>query len=125
MKTRLLYAFSDINNTAQFENLIDELSRKFLVSIVFYGESENHFCAVVKQLQVNFVFIRFDRRSLLSYLIATLRTAYYLLIFRPDIVHCHLFAATRLVLPLSWFLRVPRRIFTRHHAGFHHTYHLP
>lgn len=41
---------------------------------------------------------------------------------RPAVVHCHLFDACLLGLTAAWVLRIPKRIYTRHHSTLHHVY---
>ena len=45
-----------------------------------------------------------------------------LLFSKFDFVHCHLFEASLIGLMASKYSRVKKRIHTRHHADFHHTY---
>ena len=43
--------------------------------------------------------------------------------WNPEVVHCHLLQASILGLFAAWWLKIPKRIFTRLHATLHHQYH--
>ena len=47
---------------------------------------------------------------------------YTLLLNRPKIIHCHLFDASIIGLLAGKILFIKKRIYTRHHSDYHHTY---
>lgn len=49
-----------------------------------------------------------------------LRLFVFFLMRRPDVVHCHMIDACIAGLSAAWILRIRRRVYTRHHATYHH-----
>ncbi|MFN8278606.1 MAG: glycosyltransferase family 4 protein [Chitinophagales bacterium] len=54
--------------------------------------------------------------------LAFLKVFWHLLWHRPRAVHCHLFEANLCGLTAAWLLRIPKRIYTRHHSTYHHQF---
>lgn len=54
---------------------------------------------------------------------AILKSIFFLKKNKIKVVHCHLFEATIVGLIASIFIRIKKRIYTRHHSDYHHLYH--
>ena len=57
-----------------------------------------------------------------QYLSSLLKIISNLKSIRPDIVHCHFLDASVIGLLSAYFIRISKRIYTRHHGYFHHHY---
>ncbi|HET6244015.1 MAG: glycosyltransferase family 4 protein [Bacteroidetes bacterium] len=66
-------------------------------------------------------FIKFS--SKLDFFFVLPRLFFMLRKIKPSVVHTHLYEANLLGIFISFILRVPKRIHTRHHSTFHHQYH--
>ena len=117
-KTKLLYGFSNIRSTQQFERLLLDLDQHFELRILYYGPSQSLFPQVLEELGLDVRVISFVNGYDLPFAIAS--TLWLLIRWRPAIVHAHLRIATRILIPLAFLCAIPRRIHTRHHSVFHH-----
>jgi glycosyltransferase involved in cell wall biosynthesis len=117
-KKKLLYGFSNIRSTQQFERLLLDLDQHFDLRILFYGPKHSLFPQVLQNLGLDVRVIPFETSHDLCP--AIVLTLCFLIRWRPFIVHTHLRIATRILIPLSFLCCIPRRIHTRHHSVFHH-----
>lgn len=58
-----------------------------------------------------------------DFLYACMKLINFLRQERPSLIHSHFWLATFTSIPISWLLRIPNRVITRHHGNFHHIYH--
>ena len=121
-KTKICYIISDINKAVAFEWIAEELDRQhFELSFILLLPPGS--CALEEFLNKNG--IRTKRIKLCSkkdFICAFFSCFRTLLKWNPSVVHCHLRKATLLGLSAAKLLGIQRRIYTRHHATFHHDY---
>jgi glycosyltransferase involved in cell wall biosynthesis len=118
----IVYIISDINKSLAFEwiaKYFQEKNQK-LHYILINPESSS-----LEQffLQQNIPVTRITVNSKKDWPIAWFTLRKLLKQWQPEVVHCHLLQATILGLTAAWTLKVPKRIFTRHHGTLHHQYH--
>ncbi len=113
------------------------------ISNVHKALEHEWFCEYVNKKEFDFEFILFNSKNseLYHFIIAqgfkcknySLKSKFfipfYILLFyfkliftKYDLVHCHLFEASLIGLISSKFAGIKKRIHTRHHSDFHHTY---
>jgi glycosyltransferase involved in cell wall biosynthesis len=115
---KICYIVSDINKALSFEWIADHFRTR--VDLVFIlignkGSAMERFLVergirnyVVEQTQHKNIF----RKILLVRSILKKE--------KPHAVHCHLWTAMLVGLSASWLARIPKRVFTRHHALIHY-----
>jgi len=120
-KKKLVYIVSDVEKSLAFEWTAEHLRSRFDLFFLLLGKKETPLTHFLDASSIRYgVIADADYPS---------RIKQWFLIFgvlrreKPAIVHIHLWRAMLLGLPAAWLLRVPRRIFTRHHATLHHREH--
>jgi glycosyltransferase involved in cell wall biosynthesis len=113
---RVCYIISDVDKALSFEWVATGLKDDFDLTFILIGKEGT-------QLQ-KFLLERSIRVSLIqdhgNYLVKCISMYKLLKALKPDIVHIHLWRAMLIGLSVSFLLRIPKRIFTRHHATIHH-----
>lgn len=118
---KIIYIVSDIDKVLSFEWISISLPEKCDFSFVIIGKQNSQLARFLQQERICFYEIADSRYpSMVSKWFGLLRLLFKL---RPEIVHTHLWRANLLGLTTAWVLRVPKRIFTRHHATIHYDQH--
>ena len=123
MKVKVLYIISGVDKAPSFEWIAEFFSNSSLVDI--------HFCflspflpgtaSVITNKFGSSSFIRlYGKQHWPKVFLSLLRL---INVFKPDVVHCHLQAASILGLLASFLCGIRCRVYTRHHGSFHHLYH--
>jgi glycosyltransferase involved in cell wall biosynthesis len=111
------YIISDIDKSLAFEWIANDLRQVNLVFILI-GEKSTRLKLFLDKKNIPVFEIAdddypsafrkwFHLRSLLAKI-------------KPDVIHTHLWRATLLGLTSSWFLKIRKRVFTRHHGTIHY-----
>jgi len=119
---KLIYIISEVNKALGFEWLYDNINKEqFDITFILLGKPDSAFEKFLVARNAEGIQINFLRKC--DFLIAFFQTFLILFRLRPHIVHTHLIMANIIGLTASWILRVPKRIYTRHHAMIHHREH--
>jgi len=117
-KKKLIYLVSDVSKSLAFEWTATHLQNRFDLFFILIGSDQTPLSVYLLTRGIRHVVISDAAHpSMVRKLIAILG------ILRREhaaIVHIHLWRAMLLGLPAAWLLRVPKRIFTRHHATIHY-----
>ena len=122
MSIKVCYIISKVKKSLNIEWLALELDRKkvaqcyILLNDAFFPLEQ---FLIEKKIPV----YRIYYRSKIHLPLTIIRLIVLLKKLRPDIVHTHLFDASLAGLIAAWFAGVKKRIHTRHHAAYHHSYH--
>jgi glycosyltransferase involved in cell wall biosynthesis len=118
---RVCYVISFVNKALAFE-LIAETIRKDQIelSFVLLNDEETDFEKFLKE--GGFKVIRINYRNKLQLVPAILKTAFYLIRNKIDVVHAHLYDGSLVGLCAATLARTKKRIHTRHHSSYHHDY---
>lgn len=121
MKPKVLYIISDIEKALAFEWIAEHLSRdKMDLKFIVIGRDNTPLVNFLRQKNVLLSVIPFSGKS---DLIKAWKVLFMIIRkYKPEVVHTHLYYANILGLTSAWLLRVPKRIYTRHHASIHHLY---
>jgi glycosyltransferase involved in cell wall biosynthesis len=117
-KVKVAYIVSDIDKALAFEWIADQLKSRIDLFFVIIGIEESELSRMLTDKSVRYYVIS-DRKYASN-------VARWLAIFRilkeekPAVVHTHLWRANILGLTAAWLLRIPKRIYTRHHATIHY-----
>jgi glycosyltransferase involved in cell wall biosynthesis len=118
-KIRIVYIISNVQKALAFEWIADRLEKaKFDLSFVLIGQVNTPLEIFLKQRGIVVCTIKYNGKH--SFLAAGLKTTMFLRKIKPHIVHTHLFEANLIGLTSAYFLRIRRRIYTRHHAMVHY-----
>jgi glycosyltransferase involved in cell wall biosynthesis len=117
----LLYIVSDIDMSLHFEWVSDVLSQSYSLSFILIGQKDSALERYLKRRNVSVQVV--EKSSRISLVQAWFKVWRQIRRVRPEIVHTHLWIANLIGLTASWLLRVPKRIYTRHHAMVHYDEH--
>ena len=120
MNKRIVFLISGIDKALAFEWIADFLSKQYKLAFIFMNakEGETEKCIRNKGIECHSILYR-GKKDLFP---AFLKTVSLLKKINPAVVHTHLFEASLLGLSAAKLLRIPRRIYTRHHGTIHHLY---
>jgi glycosyltransferase involved in cell wall biosynthesis len=120
-KKKLMYVVSEIDKSLHFEWIAQPLAEKYDLKFILIGKRDTHLSSFLKTNAIPFFEFEYQGgKSLPSIWIQVLKT---LLKERPEILHTHLWIANLVGLTTAWVARIPRRIYTRHHAMVHYDEH--
>jgi glycosyltransferase involved in cell wall biosynthesis len=117
-KKKVVYIISDIDKALAFEWISIGLRERFDLLFVLIGNANPELA--------NFFESNHIQHTILSdqqYPTALQKASQLFRIFikvKPDVIHSHLWRANLLSQPIAWFLRINKRIYTRHHATIHY-----
>jgi len=120
--TTLTYIISDINKALAFEWIAEELDKtKFDLHFILLNKKPNCYLETwLKAQNIPVYYVHYEgKKHLFS---AFWKVRKILAQNKSKIVHCHLFDASLIGLLAAKSLGIKKRIFTRHHATFHHEY---
>jgi len=121
LKKKVTYIISNINKAIAFEWIAQELNKdKFELSFILLNPGSSLLEKELKSLGVKVYTIIY--RSKKDMPRAFIKIFSLLMKIRPAIVHTHLFDASLIGLPAAYFSGIRKRIYTRHHATYHHNY---
>jgi glycosyltransferase involved in cell wall biosynthesis len=121
MAVSVFYIISGINKALAFEWIADTIDReKIDLKFIFLGKEESELVSFLTEKKITCFVIPFDGKE--DFLSASWRVFVLLKKHKPNVVHCHLYYANLIGLSIAWLLRIPKRIYTRHHASIHHRY---
>lgn len=117
-KTKVVYIVSDIDKSLHFEWIALPLQKNYDLLFILIGPEKSFLAEFLQRSGIRTQIIKHKRKQdLISTWISVWRI---LKKERPQIVHTHLWIANVVGLTAAWLLRVPKRIFTRHHGTIHH-----
>jgi len=121
MQKKITYIISNIDKALAFEWIAANLSKdKFKLSFILLNPGDSVLERFLKEHDIQVFRITFSGKK--SILKSLFKTLILLKKIKPDVVHAHLFEASLIGLFAAWAIRVPVRIYTRHHSDFHHVY---
>lgn len=114
----VVYIVSDLEKSLLMEWTASGLSAEWDLRFLIIGKHESPFIGFLAKHNIPVDVIPDDAKTSLS---RKIRLAYrYLRDVKPCAVHCHLWRANLVGLPAAFLARVPRRVYTRHHAMIHY-----
>ncbi|GAA4452883.1 glycosyltransferase family 4 protein [Rurimicrobium arvi] len=117
----LTYIVSDMSKMIALEWIIDYRDKSLTnLSFIFLNKGDSEIEAFVQQHKLPFIRIPYHGKKDLPK--AIWQSFRFLRAQRTEIVHCHLFDACMVGLTAARMAGVPKRIFTRHYATYHHVY---
>lgn len=121
MRQKIVYILSDIDKALAFEWVALALNQdKYALSFILLNPGPSALEDFLRAHQIPVQ--RIHCASKKDWPWAWLQLLMLLRKLRPDIVHCHLFAASIMGLSAARILSIPTRIYTRHHSDFHFRY---
>ncbi len=120
-RKRATYILSNVNKAMAFEWIVDGLKDSFEFHfILLQKEKETPLSLFLleNEIKTDIVYLgdRWTYPKILMQLVS-------ILLFNPTkVVHTHLFEASLLGLLAAKIVRVPNRIYTRHHSTYHHDF---
>jgi glycosyltransferase involved in cell wall biosynthesis len=121
-KTKIVATFSFIDYAKEFiwyAQYIDK--EKFELICVFYHPFLPKIIDEISRFGVKSYWIKYNGKRDLP--LAILKTLKLFAKLKPFVLHAQLFDASLISMISAWILKIPHRIYTRHHADLHHIYH--
>jgi glycosyltransferase involved in cell wall biosynthesis len=118
---KIVHIISNIHKSLAFEWLSVGLQSNYQIYFVLLNPSSSALEDFLVLNNVKVKRIRYRGKS--DFVMAFLKTFFFLLANRPKIVHAHLFDAQLIGLTAAWVLGIQKRIYTRHNSNYHHVYH--
>jgi len=122
--SKVVLILYDVVHNSSFEWLISEIPRE-QIELVIYSlnvDSNSSLELFSKSKGICFRNFKINSKSNLKLIIYFILTFYYLVIDKPNIVHCHIFEANLIGLVAGKILGIKKRYYTRHHSNFHHAF---
>lgn len=118
---RVTYIISDIDKALAFEWIVQYIDRtRFELDFVLLNNGSAHLEHFLRDNDIEVKLIHVGTKK--DWPLALWQLYKYLRKRKPDVVHCHLFAANILGLSAARLAGVPQRIYTRHHSDYHFRY---
>ena len=119
----ILFIFSDVNNSPQLISILQKFRREIVdFQLIILGVGHSKLCDDLNSLEI-------------SYLLSTITSKYgipgkflfvlkKIIFLRPQAVYASGQFATLVGMSASFLVRIPIRVFTRHHSNLHHYYNM-
>lgn len=121
MSKRITYILSNTDRAIVFEWIVKEMNKKqFILSFIHLNNETTHLHKWLLSKNIESYFIKHNGKK--SYPLSIFKVIKLLYRINPNIVHTHLFDANLIGLFSAKVVRVPNRIYTRHHSTYHHDY---
>lgn len=123
MNKKLTYIVSEINKMIALEWICNHFKKnktQIEVSFVFINSFESEIETYAKKNSFNFIRLNCDKN--INIFNCIIKTWFFLIKNKTEIIHCHLFKANLIGLISAKLAFVPVRIYTRHHSTYHHEY---
>ena len=121
-KRKILFVISHIDFSFGFDWLSSHLNKnKFEQVYLFLNPVEPALLKIVQERGIEAYYFPYSSKKNLP--AVAFKIAKLIRKIKPHTVHTHLFDACIAALPVAFLVRVPQRIYTRHHSTFHHIYH--
>jgi glycosyltransferase involved in cell wall biosynthesis len=117
----IVYVVSHVHKSLSFEWIASGLMDNYKLSFILLNSSPSALEDFLTQQRINVK--RISCRTKRDLIFAFLRTFFYFLFKRPQIIHAHLFDAQIIGLTAAWMTGVKKRVYTRHNSNYHHAYH--
>ncbi|MCX7863170.1 MAG: glycosyltransferase family 4 protein [Bacteroidales bacterium] len=121
-RIKIIAVFSNVSVAKEFTWYAKHIDKRhFLVTAVFLNPFKPELVNDFEKYGIKTIFIRYLGKYSVPW--AFLKIMFYLIYFRPKIVHAQLFDASLIALFAAKLLCIKHRIYTRHHGELHHIYH--
>ncbi len=123
MKRKITYIVFGIDKAPAFEWIIDKINtQKFQLEFILISDKKNtHIEAHCKANNIPFYPIEyFSKKDMPK---STWQVYKILRKTKPAAVHAHIFEAGLIGITAALLARIPKRIYTRHYATYHHQFH--
>lgn len=118
---KVTYILSNIDKAQAFEWIVKAFEHKSIkLCFILLHEKEPFLFTWLRDRDIECYYIKHTGKK--SYISTFIQTFKLLRLIKPQVVHTHLFDANLIGLFAAWILRIKKRIYTRHHATFHHEY---
>ncbi len=119
--SKVTYIISDIDKAIAFEWIASKINhQKIQLHFILINKGDSELERYFNKEGISFNRVKYSSKySLFS---SFLKVFLLLLRNKPNVVHCHLFEASIIGLLSAYILRIPKRIYTRHHSTYHHEY---
>ncbi len=117
----IVYVVSQVHKSLAFEWIASGLKNDYKLAFILLNTSSSSLEEFLIESSIEVK--RFSYRGKQDFPFAFLKTFFYLLFKRPQIVHAHLFDAQLIGLTAAWLTGIHKRIYTRHNSNYHHVYH--
>lgn len=117
----LVYIISHIEKSLAFEWIACGLKHDYKLTFLLLNDAPSSLEEFLRTHQVEVK--RISYRGKRDFVFAFIKTFFFFLFNRPNIIHAHLIDAQLIGLTAAWFAGIRKRIYTRHTSNYHHVYH--
>ncbi|SHG87275.1 Glycosyltransferase involved in cell wall bisynthesis [Chryseolinea serpens] len=118
LRRKIVYIVSDVEKSLAFEWMAAHFNSRAELFFLLIGKRQTALISFLEQTGVRYQVVADEDGA--SFFRKWLAVLSLLRRERPHVVHAHLWRAQLMGMTAAWLLRVPKRIFTRHHAALHH-----
>lgn len=118
LRRKIVYIVSDVEKSLAFEWTAAHFKSRAEVFFLLIGKRQTALISFLERTGVRYQVVADEDGT--SFFRKWLAVLSLLRREQPHVVHAHLWRAQLMGMTAAWLLRVPKRIFTRHHAALHH-----
>ncbi len=119
-KKHLVYIVSHVQKSLAFEWSAIRLHHEYHLTFLLLNPGPSQLESFLRKNGIEVRRINYMGKG--DFLLAFLRTFWFLLRQQPDVVHAHLLDAQLVGLTTSWLAGIRKRVYTRHTSTYHHRY---
>jgi len=121
LQKHVVYIISRVHKSFAFEWIANGLKTDYKLTFLLLNDAPSSLEEFLRTHQVEVK--RISYRGKRDFVFAFIKTFFFLLFTRPNIIHAHLIDAQLIGLTAAWFAGIRKRIYTRHTSNYHHVYH--
>ena len=111
----MVYIISDVKKSLGLEWVIVNFVNKYSLKLILINCENSSLEILAKNKNIPYIKINYKNKYL-DFFPCLFKLIYFLLKWKPQIVHCHLRKASLVGLIGSFILRIKKRVYTRHHG---------
>jgi glycosyltransferase involved in cell wall biosynthesis len=118
---KVIHIISDVEKSHHLEWLTLQIKDYYNLKVILIGEANTAHQDFLRLHRIPAFHVFYKSKA---DLFATILKMFRLLRSeKPDLIHTHFWLANMMGIPISFVLRVPIRVMTRHHGDIHHQFH--
>ncbi len=117
---KVLLIISDVNKSHHLEWLTLQIKDYFDLKVILLGKANTDHEEFLRKHNIPTFHVFYQAKSDFSQ--AAKKVWDLLKLEKPKLVHTHFWLANIIGIPLSFLLRIPSRVMTRHHGNLHHLF---
>ncbi len=117
---KVLLLISDVNKSHHLEWLTLQIKDHFDLKVILIGKANSDHEEFLRKQDIPTFHVFYQTKS--DFFQAAKKVWGLLKLEKPKLVHTHFWLANIIGIPISFLLRTPSRVMTRHHGNLHHLF---